>query len=191
MRGQNMSLFIPDPFSRIEGTTMKKILVAMFIAAFEAIACVAQTTNSETVITNWGTAVCNVQMSVSMTNTEIQSGSAGELECYIKNSSTNFVSIQSTGQPAYDFTVLMLNDSGKLHHLGPSENGLPRAIYMNTLIGINPKETSHYAIPTQFDSAIPTGIYQIKVSVGILVLNQWHTLSSNFVHMQIKRRGQP
>ena len=166
---------------------MKAYFIVLLLSILSTAICRAELTNvSQPQQQDWGPSVFGVQMCISITNKEILIGSGSELDCCITNSSTNRVSIQTTGQPEYDFSVSLIDNSGKSRTLAPNDNGIPRAIYMNLLVGINSGEPHRCRIPINLDSAIPTGSYKIKVSTPIYMLKQWHTLSSNLLKVQIK-----
>jgi hypothetical protein len=166
---------------------MKLILqVALFAAMLNVMVCTAQSTNSKTAAIDWGKPVCGAQMSIIAANNDFIAGSNIVLVCQITNSSTNVLGMHYTGQPQYDFSISLLDSAGKSCDLKPDDHGLPRQIYMNTLIGVNPNEIYKCDIPIHLYSTIPSGDYELSVKIGIFVQKQWYILISNSLAVHVK-----
>jgi hypothetical protein len=150
-----------------------------------ATACIAQQTNPQTGNSDWGKPVCDVQMSITLTNRVVAFDSPAILQCEIRNLSTNVISVQDTGEPIYDFNVSLISNSGKTTHLTP-KNKVPRSIFMNLFVGINPNKSYTCDIPLSLDSTIVVGAYEIEVTRAIMVKKKRYVLVSNLLNVQIK-----
>ncbi|HEY5298049.1 MAG TPA: hypothetical protein VIK59_08985 [Verrucomicrobiae bacterium] len=162
-----------------------KILGAVFIAILSLNVYSAQSNDNVLEFTNWGAPVCNVQLSVVVSNNVITIDSMTILHCCIKNSSTNIVQFGDTGAPIYDSNVSLLDSSEKIFDLTPT-NRFPRSIYMNISVRINPEQTYEWKIPIHIQKDFEFGTYKLKVKRIIWISGKRYDLESNLQEVQIK-----
>jgi hypothetical protein len=184
MDWQHYKFYVPTRITTKKKLMAKNLVILILTVVFSATIGRAQTNDSQTV-TNWGKSVRGVELSITLSNVVVTVGKPFALHCQIKNSSTNVVTMNYTGQPIYDFKVSLVSNSGKVYDLTP-ESKIPRALFLNTFIGINPNETYECNIPLQLGSNVPPGKYKFKVTREISIQKKWYTLVSNLLKEQVE-----
>jgi hypothetical protein len=165
--------------------SMKYLSYLLLAVACATAACLAQSTNSESPVDNWGEPVEGVQMSIALTKLEIERGSSVKLQCQVRNLSVNPASLVITGNRRYDFGAVLVGHAGESYDLAPKDKS-SKATFRNSLTGIKSGEIYRCDIPISLDSTIPAGTYQIKVTQTILAQNKINALVSNLLEVQIK-----
>jgi len=137
-------------------------------------------------ITNWGEKVLGAQLSIAVTNNTISTGTNTIIQCRIKNSSTNPISLTYPLMLPDDTHLFLINDSGKMLELTPKQ------VSGSTLIGPTVKggEIYQWDKPLEVSSNIESGKYKLKATRFFYSVNgtnyQSGKLVSNLLEVQIK-----
>jgi hypothetical protein len=135
---------------------------------------------------DWGESVLGGQLSITVTNNLIVAGTNTTLECRIKNSSTNLISL---GHPLVlpdDTHLFLISSSDKLSELTPSR------IFGSMIAGPAVKAGETYEWPKSFEigTNFEPGEYKLKATRFIYSINgtnhQTVKLESNLLEVQIK-----
>ena len=134
--------------------------------------------------TNWGKAVQGVRLSITMTNSVVQSGSSSIIVAVITNCSTNFVELGVTN-PEVDFDPILTDGSGKVLHLiaRPPPPLLTRS---STVMTMNPGEQCVWVLSVPFGNGIAPGGYTLQASRGFKTSDGSFKLESNPLKIQVK-----
>lgn len=115
-------------------------------------------------ITNWGVAVCGIQMSITTRNGVISSDSPFALECMTKNSSSNLVVYAFS--PDLEMQIFMTDESGITYnlsrdpnHFGPGGGGAGFTLHAG--------EVKFYTFPLTIKSTIKPGIYKFRTEIPL------------------------
>ena len=171
---------------------ISKFLGATIFAVSGITACAG--TNSYETITNSGPAVCDVQMSITLSNKVLFIGSNLVITAQIRNASTNVIYLHVSEKPTSDSHVSLIGISGTVHEFTPEESKHPvEAVFVNLFPSIAPGKAYIYEIPVGIDKTIKPGIYKFRVTRqfalhenGKMIPCSEGPLISNFLEVQIK-----
>ena len=160
---------------------MKKIIfIAICMAAVRTNLCIAKS-NSPMKAADWGESVQGVQLSVTMTNSDVRIGASATIGAVIKNQSTNDITLDIS-VPALSFDVLITNGAGKSYHIIT----MPALIlYPRHLVKIKPGRENGESIPVTFAEDIEPGDYILKATRKFTTKDGGFTLESNSIKVQV------
>lgn len=148
--------------------------------------CLAQTTNPQS-LTNWGESVCDVQLSIGLTNNVTAAGSLLNLRCRIKNSSTNFI-FWPVINLTQGFVVSLTNKLGRVYELIPDRTTNMMPITYNMSRKVLAGEVYECLIPITMSNDIDSGTYELVARKHFFTADKKvHELVSNLLHLQIKQ----
>lgn len=171
---------------------MKKNLFATILAFIVFVDfCSAQLSRLQTVA-NWGESINGVQLSATLSNSIIASGSAMMLQCLVKNSSTNLIAWLAVNE-AQGFSVILTNDIGKVYFLTPEpekNNAEAAANFYALSMKLKAGKESASSVPIKIDRKIEPGNYQLIAKVYFHVVGmkpmREYELTSNLLQIQVK-----
>ncbi|HTR43385.1 MAG TPA: hypothetical protein VMH87_17370 [Pseudomonadales bacterium] len=173
---------------------IKAIFFIILIAGLLASGSKAQANEFQIQTNNdWGSPVSGVQMSITVSNTIISTGSGFIINIVIRNSSTNIIKLGESS-PEKDFTAILTDKSGRLYQLTRNDPFFTRLLRMdlksgeshNWILGV---ETDKYYESSGFiatNSDIPQGNYTLSVTRNFSVSNGRFKLESNVLKIQIR-----
>jgi hypothetical protein len=137
-------------------------------------------------ITSWGEKVLGAQLSIVMTNSVLSAGASTTIQCCIKNSSTNLISLTSPLMLLDDTHLFLINNLGTASELTPKQ-------VFGSIIGgptIKAGETYQWDKPWEISTNIEAGTYRLQATRYIHTVNgtnyQGGKLVSNLLEVQIK-----
>jgi hypothetical protein len=112
--------------------------------------------------TNAATGFMGARMSIALTNNSVAAGSNLAVFAQIKNSSTNGIGINLTGDTRREVRIWLVDHSGKEHDLFPEE---PVGIVMHNHFEIvSPGKTYECKVPVQLNATFKPGKYKLKAT---------------------------
>jgi hypothetical protein len=129
----------------------------------------------------WGESIQDIRLSITVTNSVVQSGSSGNVIAVITNASKSTIKLLFTGTPA-DFDLILKNADGKLYHLIP-QNVIESAIPIN----VDPGKCEITTLTVSFGKNIQPGDYILEATrVFFNVKDEHFELKSNILKVQVK-----
>jgi len=159
---------------------IKKMLGTMCLIVFGTNLCVAQTT-SQSDTNNWGNSIQGIQLSISMTNSVVETRSSIAVMAIIKNSSTNII-YSGELEDSADYDLILANDAGNKYHL------IPRASWLHLVktLTLNPGEQDVRTIFATIGRNTETGDYTLQATRTFNMVGVRYKLESNLLKVQIK-----
>jgi hypothetical protein len=125
------------------------------------------------------TNLCDVQLTIIMSNCVLVVGRDASLYAEITNSSTNTIKLVETGRLT-NFDLLLVSDAGKEFNLTPNINDGFRA-----MIGMAPKQARGWVIPLLMPRDLEPGFYTLNAKRDFGVDKRRFRLVSNSLRVRI------
>jgi len=143
--------------------------------------CMAQSDGSQN-ITNWGESVHGVQLSVELNTNVIIAGTWSVLHCRITNASATD-SAYFVKEPAHDFDISLIDNSGKNFELMSNPSGNPGSL---VVLELKPGKTLERSIPIKVDKSVKPGNYTLKTEASVEITDGAYALDANLLKVQIE-----
>jgi uncharacterized membrane protein len=163
---------------------IKKILSIICIIVVGIKVCSAQASGPQ-LVKSWGKSIEGVQLSITLSNNLIATGSRATIVAEINNSSTNDIYIGESSYNNRDFKVFLESSDGKLFKLTP--NLTPGEQISSRMIRrrLKPGESHNWNILVTIGKNIEPGDYMLKATRNVIIDHRSLDLTSNPLKVRI------